>query len=64
MEKKIPKNDGSTWNKKIYGDDITNPYDGPDRPEMLKKSAGKSPLFWKGFRRVIFRITRNIKYFF
>lgn len=26
----------------IYEDDISNPYDGPDRPEMLRKSAGKS----------------------
>lgn len=28
--------------KKIYADQITNPYDGADRPEMLRKSAGKS----------------------
>ncbi|MEA1981605.1 MAG: hypothetical protein U9N54_11635, partial [candidate division Zixibacteria bacterium] len=38
----IKKKDGTTWNKKIYAHDLTNPYDGADRPEMLKKSAGKS----------------------
>lgn len=38
----IPKRDGTTWEKKIYLDEITNPYDGPDRPEMLRKLAGKS----------------------
>ncbi len=38
----IPKRDGSTWEKKIFADEITNPYDGPDRPEMLRKLAGKS----------------------
>lgn len=42
FEKKIDKRDGGTWDKKIYADDIVNPYDGPDRPEMLRKSAGKS----------------------
>jgi hypothetical protein len=41
-EKVIPKKDGGTWTKKIYEGDITNPYDGPDRPEMLRKAAGKS----------------------
>lgn len=42
FEKEIPKQDGGTWKKKIYENDITNPYDGPDRPEMLRKAAGKS----------------------
>jgi len=42
IEKNIPKRDGSTWNKKIYLDELSNPYDGPDRPEMLRKLAGKS----------------------
>ncbi len=50
MEKKISKKDGSTWNKKIYEHDITNPYDGPDRPEMLKKSAGKT--FFRPYMKV------------
>lgn len=40
--KTIPKKDGTKWDKKIYEDEITNPYDGPDRPEMLRKSAGKT----------------------
>jgi hypothetical protein len=31
-----------TWNKKIYESDLSNPYDGADRPEMLRKAAGKS----------------------
>jgi hypothetical protein len=48
---------GATWTKKIYRaeienpgtetkricrEDIVNPYDGPDKPEMMRKSAGKS----------------------
>jgi len=41
-EKEISKRDGGSWKKKIYESDITNPYDGPDRPEMLRKAAGKS----------------------
>ena len=28
--------------KQIYRDDLQNPYDGADRPEMLRKTAGKS----------------------
>lgn len=28
--------------KRAYFDELTNPYDGPDRPEMLRKLAGKS----------------------
>jgi len=47
FEKKFP-----TWTKKVYFEDIVNPYDGPDRPEMLRKSAGKS--FFRQFVR-----TRN-----
>ena len=30
------------WDKKVYERDIINPYVGPDRPEMLRKLAGKS----------------------
>lgn len=30
------------WGKKLYERDIINPYVGPDRPEMLRKLAGKS----------------------
>lgn len=36
--------------KKIYESDITNPYDGPDRPEMLRKAAGKS--FFRPYMKV------------
>ena len=50
VEKAIPKRDGGTWNKKIFREDITNPYDGPDRPEMLRKVAGKS--FLQPYMRV------------
>lgn len=42
IEKNIPKRDGGTWNKRIYLDELSNPYDGADRPEMLRKLAGKS----------------------
>ncbi len=42
IEKVIPKKDGTTWNKRIYLDELSNPYDGADRPEMLRKLAGKS----------------------
>jgi len=54
----IPKKDGSSFQKKIYRktveapgeaqfkkayrDEITNPYEGADQPEMLRKAAGKS----------------------
>lgn len=41
-EKEINKKDGDKWKKRIYEDEITNPYEGPDRPEMLRKSAGKT----------------------
>jgi len=39
-----------SWDKKIYESDITNPYDGPDRPEMLRKAAGKS--FFRPYMKV------------
>jgi len=42
ITKAIPKRDGGTWNKKIYLDEISNPYEGADQPEMLRKAAGKS----------------------
>ncbi len=52
----IPKKSGGTFEKKLYRselegskqadtifiDELTNPYAGPDQPEMLRKSAGKS----------------------
>lgn len=51
MEKTMFKKGGNgTWVKKIYREDITNPYDGADRPEMLRKVAGKS--FLQPFMRV------------
>ncbi len=40
--KKMFKKGGDSWDKKLFLDEIENPYDGPDRPEMLRKSAGKS----------------------
>jgi hypothetical protein len=52
MDKTMYKKGGGTWTKKIYRNDLVNPYDGPDRPEMLKKAAGKS--FFRPFMR-----TRN-----
>jgi hypothetical protein len=42
MIKKINKRDGGVWDKKIYEYELINPYDGADRPEMLRKSAGKT----------------------
>jgi len=42
LEKTIEKKDGGSWNKKIYLDELVNPYEGADQPEMLRKSAGKS----------------------
>lgn len=41
-EKQMFKKGGGTWIKKLYEDEITNPYEGPDQPEMLRKAAGKS----------------------
>jgi predicted metallopeptidase len=52
MEKTMYKKGGGTWTKNIYRRDLQNPYDGPDRPEMLKKAAGKS--FFRPFMK-----TRN-----
>ena len=49
-EKTMFKKGGGTWVKKIFREDITNPYDGPDRPEMLRKVAGKS--FLQPYMRV------------
>ncbi len=40
--KQMFKKGGGTWDKKIFRDELRNPYDGPDKPEMLRKSAGKS----------------------
>ena len=40
--KKMFKKGGETWDKKIYIDDLVNPYEGADQAEMLRKSAGKS----------------------
>lgn len=42
IERKIPKKDGTTWDKRVYKDEMHNPYEGADRPEMLRKLAGKS----------------------
>jgi hypothetical protein len=50
MEIEIPKRDGTTWKKKTYETDLVNPYEGPDRPEMLRKSAGKS--FFRPYMKV------------
>ena len=40
--KQMFKKGGGTWEKKVFRDELKNPYDGPDKPEMLRKSAGKS----------------------
>ena len=45
MEKNFP-----TWTKKIYEHDIKNPYGGPDRVQMLMKSAGKT--FFRPYMKV------------
>ena len=44
FEKQIPKRDGSTWTKKIFEDELTNPYaeNSGNQSEMLSKVAGKS----------------------
>lgn len=44
VEKSIPKKNGGTWMKKVYGDELSNPYEGPHREKMLKKVAGKTYL--------------------
>lgn len=36
------KKGGGSWDKKVFEDELKNPYDGPDKPEMLRKAAGKS----------------------
>lgn len=48
-EKQMSSRNG-LWTKRVYLDDITNPYEGPDQPEMLRKAAGKS--FLARFARV------------
>ena len=40
--KTIHKKGGGSWEKKLFADEITNPYEGADQPEMLRKAAGKS----------------------
>ena len=50
FEKEIPKKDGGTWKKKVFLDELSNPYEGADQPEMLRKSAGKS--FMRKYARV------------
>ena len=50
FEKKMFKKGGSSWTKKIFIDELENPYEGADQPEMLRKSAGKS--FLKKYVRV------------
>lgn len=47
IEKTIEYREKGTGNKKsfvkkIFYDELKNPYEGPDQPEMLRKSAGKS----------------------
>jgi hypothetical protein len=42
IEKEMFKKGGGTWTKKLYYDEVSNPYDGADQPEMLRKAAGKS----------------------
>ena len=49
-EKEIPKKDGGSWKKKIFLDELSNPYEGADQPEMLRKTAGKS--FMRKYARV------------
>ena len=42
------KNGG--WDKKVFLDELTNPYESADQPEMLRKAAGKS--FLRKYARV------------
>lgn len=42
LEKTMYKKDGSSYPKKIYADELVNPYEGADQAEMLRKLAGKS----------------------
>lgn len=48
--KKIFKKGGGSWDKKVFIDEMTNPYAGADQPEMLRKTAGKS--FMRKYNRV------------
>jgi hypothetical protein len=41
-EKTMFKKDGGSWNKKIFIDELVNPYDTGNLPEMLRKMAAKS----------------------
>lgn len=50
FEKEMFKRGGGSWIKKIYVDEISNPYEGADQPEMLRKAAGKS--FLRKYARV------------
>jgi hypothetical protein len=50
FEKEMFKRGGGSWVKKIYVDEISNPYEGADQPEMLRKAAGKS--FLRKYARV------------
>ncbi len=50
FEKEIPKAGGGTWKKKVFIDELSNPYAGADQPEMLRKAAGKS--FLRKYARV------------
>jgi hypothetical protein len=50
------------WDKKIYEHEITNPYANADKPEMLKKLAGKSflyPLFKEKMINAVIDETEN-----
>lgn len=40
--KKMYKKGGGSWDLKKFLDEITNPYEGPNQPEMLRKMAGKT----------------------
>jgi len=48
--KKMFKKGGGSWDKKVFIDEMTNPYAGADQPEMLRKIAGKS--FLRKYQRV------------
>jgi len=47
---KTCKGKNGPYQKKIFADEIINPYEGPDQVEMLRKSAGKT--FLKKYIRV------------
>ena len=50
FNKTMNKRDGGTWTKKVFRDELTNPYAGADKPEMMRKMAGKT--FCRKFARV------------